>query len=105
MTNKTYKLSKSGVERLEQFKRDIENGDCVVEQIKLYGKLVCYEVKSSLSVTCVFERDELKVKQNAIKKINKTLNGKIKIGKHDYGDEFYVVSGGCGLRYSDVEEI
>lgn len=106
MTNKTYKLSKSGIERLEQFKRDVENGDCVVKPEACRGQLVYFHVYSGNGSTCIFDLDENKVKQNAIKAIDKTLTGEVEQRKmtHD-GSKYFCVAGGCPLFNSDVEEV
>lgn len=106
MKNQTYQLSKSGTDRLEQFKRDIENGDCHILQEMSKGELVYFMVTSKNGLTCVFDLNESKVKRNAIEMIDKTLTGKVEQRKmtHD-GSKYFCVDGGCSLIDSDVELI
>lgn len=104
--SKKYQLSQSGIERLEQFKRDIENGDCQILPEKCEGKTVYFKVYSENGVTCVFDLNESKVKENAIGMIDNTLTGKVeqRIMTHD-GSKYFCVDDGCALLDSDVEEV
>lgn len=102
----TYQLSQSGIERLNKFKRDIENGDCRILQEFFKDELVYFHVSSKNGMACVFDLNENKVKENAIDIIEKTLTGKIEQRKmaHD-GSKYFCVDGGCGLLDGDVELI
>lgn len=101
-----YKLNKNGIERLQRFKRDIENGDCEVLPEMYKGELAYFKVYSKNGLTCVFDLNESKVKENAIKAINNTLTGKVewRIMTHD-GSKYFCVDDGCSLLDSDVEEV
>jgi hypothetical protein len=106
MMSKKYQLSKKGIERLEQFKRDVVNGDCQIFPEKCRGKIVYFKVHSDSGLTCVFNLNESKVKENAIKMIDKTLTGEVerRIMTHD-GSKYFCVDDGCALLDSDVEEV
>ena len=91
----TYKLSKSGIERLERFKRDIESG-----KARVFFESCYYAVENFESITCCFTDDEESAKADALKQIQTSLTGEIE--KNEFG---FVVSGGCGLGKSDVELI
>lgn len=104
--SKKYQLSKKGIERLEQFKSDIENSDCQILPEKYKGKIIYFKVSSDNGLTCVFDLNESKVKENAIKTIDNTLTGKVyqREMTHD-GSKYFCVDDGCGLLDSDVELI
>jgi hypothetical protein len=97
---KTYQLSKSGIERLERFKRDVENGDCSIRV-----DLTHFTIKSANGIDCCFASDESKVRSETIKNIEHTLGADIKKEKHSDGMEYFCAVGGKGvaLLASDVE--
>lgn len=94
----TYKLSKSGIERLERFKRDIESGEVRIFPEYHFGVVAYYVVENDESITCCFLDEHREVKGDALKQIEKTLSGKIKENEHGL-----IVSGGLALNESDVE--
>lgn len=91
----TYKLSKSGVERLERFKRDIVSGN-----VRVFFEACYYAVENSESITCCFTDDEESAKLDALKQIEKTINGNI---VENYLG--FLVPGGLALNESDVEVV
>ena len=105
MSNK-YKLSQSGIDRLNRFKRDIENGDFKIVYQRHFGKLLYFTVSSGneLSTACVFDLDESKIAENAIAEIEKALNGKV---RHKFdsniGCDCFYSPGHVGITKSDVE--
>ena len=99
-----YKLSKSGIERLEQFKCDVENGDYNVKEVHYRGQLVHLVVENDDRTCCLFDDlDKQNCMVNTLNSIDRTLSGEIKVGKHGDDSEYYYVTGGCGLTDSDVE--
>lgn len=93
-----YKLSKSGIERLERFKRDIESGNVIVRARFRHDEFLYNVVENSEMVTCCASEDQELAKKEAVAQIEKTLNGKIETDK-----DGYFVKGGLCLLLSEVE--
>jgi len=99
--SQTYQLSKSGIERLERFKRDVLAGAVnIIEDYHPDGSLWCFTVENSYSVTCCFVPSKDDIASDIEKQLENTLSGKIKKNKL-----CYFVTDGFALMKSDVEEI
>ena len=96
--SQTYQLSKSGIERLERFKRDVLAGDFEVREDNYPdGSLCCFTVENEDSVTCCFVRDKSDIADDLEMQFENTIRGEVE--KNEYG---YIVSGGIPLSRIDI---
>jgi len=99
--SQTYQLSKSGIERLERFKRDVLAGEVSIKEDQFNdGSFFCFIVGNSESVACCFNPDKGKVIVDIERQFENTVNGKIE--KNKFG---YYVTCGFALMKSDVNKI
>lgn len=99
--SKTYQLSKSGIERLERFKRDVLAGDFEVRGDYLDdGTFFCFIIENTESVACCFMPNKNDIAGDIERQFDRTIKGKIE--KNKIG---YYVAGGFALLKSDVDEI
>ena len=94
-------LSKSGIERLGRFKRDVLAGSVNIrEDYHADGSLWCFTVDNGDYVTCCFVSSKDDIASDIRNQLINTINGDIK--KNKYG---YYVDGGFALMKSDVESV
>ena len=99
--SQTYQLSKSGIERLERFKRDVLAGDFEVREDCLNdGVFLCFIIENTDSVACCFMPNKNDIADDIERQFENTIKGKIE--KNKIG---YFVTGGFSLLKSDVDEI
>lgn len=97
--SQTYQLSKSGIERLERFKRDVLAGDFEVREEHLDdGTFLCFIIENAESVACCFMPNKNDIADDIERQLDRTIKGKIE--KNKIG---YFVAGGFALMKSDVE--
>ena len=96
--SQTYQLSKSGIERLGRFKRDVLAGSVNIrEDYHADGSLWCFTVDNGDCVTCCFVSNKDDIASDIRNQLINTINGDIK--KNKYG---YYVDGGFALMKSDI---
>ena len=99
--SQTYQLSKSGIERLERFKRDVLAGDFEVrEESWVDGGFMCFIIENAESAACCFMPNKNDIAGDIERQFERTIKGEIK--KNKIG---YYVTGGFALLKSDVDEI
>ena len=96
--SQTYQLSKSGIERLERFKRDALSGAVnISEDYHDDGSILFFTVDNGDSVTCCFVSSKDDIASDIGNQLENTLSGKIE--KNKIG---YFVDGGFALMKSDI---
>lgn len=104
----TYRLSRSGIERLKAFKADVENGDICIEPIYVDQDDVepLYFVVRSLNGTaCAFSaKDNDEAVKAASRSVDMTLTAGIERNLHSCGRVFYCSKpdSGLALRREDI---
>lgn len=102
----TYQLSKSGIERLERFKRDILAGYFEITEGAHYsdGRVMYYEIyNKEISGTCCFDCNHNEVVNIALEQIENTLATGIGKRLHSDGQVFYcAVLDGVALNRTDI---
>ena len=80
--SQTYQLSKSGIERLERFKRDVLSGEVNIREDFLPdGSLWCLTVDNGDSATCCFVSSKDDIASDIKRQFENTVNGKIEKNK------------------------
>ena len=95
MKNKTYQLTKLGIDRLEQFKRDFDNGECKIESHGFY-----YTVSNRNYIACCFVSDEIEIADDIKRQFDLTMSGDIEVMDGGYG-----VPGGFVFKKDFVEVV
>ena len=96
--SKTYQLSKSGIERLERFKRDVLAGDFEVRDEGIY-----FVLSNADSSNCAFTKDESKIVDITVKDIGATLSDVIEKRLHGCGSVFYSTKGIYGAALTRID--
>tara|TARA_R110002124_G_C8974544_1_gene515772 strand:+ start:27359 stop:27733 length:375 start_codon:yes stop_codon:yes gene_type:complete len=103
---KTYQLSKSGLERMDLFRRDILSGNVTVSPEYYEDGEICYfKASNKDTATCSFTTKEDEVISDLLKQIESTLEGDIekRYMSHDRSYSFFtVVDGGIALKREDI---
>ena len=97
--SQTYQLSKSGIERLERFKRDVLAGDFKIRSGGFY-----FVVSSDNGTNCAWTKDESRVIELTLKDIDSALNNPVKKRLYDKGSIFYCSASGSApsIRRGDI---
>ena len=96
--SQTYQLSKSGIERLERFKRDVIAGDFeITKDCFDDGSVLCFIVGNSDSATCCFVQNESEVINDFIRNYEKSFCSEIV--KSKFG---YILIDGLPLTRNDI---
>jgi hypothetical protein len=100
-----YQLSKTCIERLEIFKRDIKAGNCDIKDGGYYsdGAVMYYSIENKDSATCCFDCDRKDVTEVALWQIKNTIFGGIEKRINSDDRVFYCSdSDGVGLDRTDI---
>ena len=97
--SQTYQLSKSGIERLERFKRDVLAGEVNIRSEGFY-----FVVSSDNGTNCAWTKDESRVIELTLQDINSALNSPAEKRLHDEGSIFYCSTSGSapGIGRDDI---
>ena len=103
--SQTYQLSKSGIERLERFKRDLLAGDFEIAEGSHYldGGVSYYVVSNSDSSICCFDCSYNQVPSLTLEGVKNTIECKIekRYMSHD-GSPYFCVVGGVAINRIDI---
>ena len=97
--SQTYQLSKSGIERLERFKRDVLAGAVSIRNEDYY-----FVVSSDNGTNCAWTKDEGAVIELTLQDIDSALNNPVEKRLHDEGSIFYcsTSSSAPGIGRDDI---